>query len=263
MTACLIAVGSNAGDREAHVESAVQAVEWLPRTSLIRRSSLIETVPIGSPTELFLNGCLAIETALQPAALVGELLEIESRGGRIRNRVASGNRSIDLDLLLFGERLVVEPAVTVPHPRMSFRRFVLRPATEIAPSMHHPVCRLSVADLLDCLDMRENVIGIRPPAPLIGASFREKMREVLTSASPGPSWQIKEIDDTTDLGERGGSLKLLIEADRPSAAQREISLPQYTGPRWQTGLVYPDDFLARLPELVAQAVASMVCLSNG
>jgi 2-amino-4-hydroxy-6-hydroxymethyldihydropteridine diphosphokinase len=142
MTRAYVGVGANLGDREGTIRAAVAA---LP--GVLAVSSLRETEPVGVADQpRFLNGVAALETELSARDLLDTLLAVERRLGRER-RERWGPRTIDLDLLLFGEEAIDEPGLTVPHPRLHERRFALEPLAEIAPDALIPG-RGRVANLL-------------------------------------------------------------------------------------------------------------------
>jgi len=117
-------------------------------------SSFLETEPVGFVAQpRFLNGALVLETALEPLALMRGLLAVEKAMGRDRGGVAmaKGPRAIDLDLLLYDEVVMATEELTLPHPEMQERRFVLEPLAEIAPGLVHPVLRLTVGEMLERL----------------------------------------------------------------------------------------------------------------
>lgn len=150
-----IAVGSNLGDRAGLVSSALREVARLPWTSVVRVSALIETEAVGPPGTAgsvqgpYLNGAAEILTSLNPAELIAGLLAVERGLGRERVREGRwGARFIDLDLLLYGGAVIDAAGLTVPHPRMHERRFVLQPLSEIAPGAVHPTFGGTVRDLL-------------------------------------------------------------------------------------------------------------------
>ncbi len=144
-----IALGSNLGDREAILESALVALDGLPDSSLTRVSRWHETDPEGPPGQgPYLNGAVILRTALPARRLLAALLAIERSQGRVREHgLRNGPRTLDLDLLTYGDLICSEPGIEIPHPRFAEREFVLRPLAEIAPELEHPRLRLSV-DLL-------------------------------------------------------------------------------------------------------------------
>jgi 2-amino-4-hydroxy-6-hydroxymethyldihydropteridine diphosphokinase len=148
-------LGSNRGDRRAHLEGAVAALRSAPSLRVLAVSRWIETEPVGGPPgqRRFLNGVLALETALAPAALLDLLQEIERAHGRRRVlEVRHGPRTLDLDLLLHGRRRIVSERLTLPHPGLEQRLFVLRPLAEIAPGLVLPRSRLTVLGRLGELE---------------------------------------------------------------------------------------------------------------
>lgn len=148
-----IALGSNIGDRASALDAAFARLATLPECVLIARSEPVETEPVGPvPQGIFLNAAAVIETTLPPRDLLEAILAIESAGGRDRSRTERwGPRTIDLDLLLYGDRIIAEPGLMVPHPRMHQRRFVLEPLSAIAPDALHPVLMRTVREMLEDL----------------------------------------------------------------------------------------------------------------
>jgi 2-amino-4-hydroxy-6-hydroxymethyldihydropteridine diphosphokinase len=133
LVTAFIGLGSNLDDPPARIRRALQALGALPGTRLVRWSSLYRNPPVGDPDQPdFVNAVAEIETGLAPRELLDSLLAIERAHGRVRDR-PDGPRTLDLDLLLYGERTVHEPGLTIPHPRMLARAFVLLPLAEIAP----------------------------------------------------------------------------------------------------------------------------------
>lgn len=148
-----VALGSNLGDRSGNVRHALAAMSRLTRTALIASSSLHETAPFGGvPQGPYINAAACLETELTPRELLAELLRIERELGRDRaSEKRWGPRTLDLDLLLFGGRVIDEPELKVPHPGMHERLFVLEPLAEIAAGVVHPVLGKAVQDLRDAL----------------------------------------------------------------------------------------------------------------
>ena len=148
-----IGLGSNLGDRRATLLRAIEELNGSPGVSVVKVSSFHETEPVGGPQGQgpYLNAAACIETTLEPPALLHLLHEIEARNGRVR-LVRWGERTLDLDLLLFDDRIVETPELTIPHPRMAVRRFVLEPLSEIAPRAVHPVTGRTVAEMLEDLN---------------------------------------------------------------------------------------------------------------
>ena len=140
MVRAFVGLGSNLGDRERTLERAVAALRRLPETSVRAVSSFRDTAPVGIVDQpRFLNGAVEVETALQPRELLDALLEIERSLGRDRAGVPPGGpRTLDLDLLLYGDAEIDEPGLRVPHPRLTERRFVLEPLLELDPALEAP-----------------------------------------------------------------------------------------------------------------------------
>ncbi len=151
-TPVLIAMGSNSGDRAAHLAAAVQQILALPDTRVLRFADAIETAPVDCPpgSAGFLNSALLIETTLQPRELFAMLQQIERDAGRIKT-TRNAPRTIDLDVLLFGDHIINDADFVVPHPRMLERAFVLIPAAQIAPDMRHPQTEMSLRHALERL----------------------------------------------------------------------------------------------------------------
>jgi len=142
-----IALGSNLGDRHAHLDYAVSALASLLEN--VRVSTYHETLPVGMslPQPLFLNAAAIGETTLPARTLLDALLQIEQARGRERPH-GRASRTLDLDLILWGSLLVDEPGLIVPHPRFRDRRFVLAPLAEIGPELRDPVSGRTIDELL-------------------------------------------------------------------------------------------------------------------
>ena len=153
MPRSLIALGSNLGDRSATLERAVESLAAVPHSKILARSRWHETAPVGGPSgqQAFLNGAVLLETNLTALPLLEALRAVERTLGRIRDQ-RWGARTIDVDLLLYDQQVIETPVLSVPHPRMAFRRFVLRGAVEIAPDWVHPTIGWTLRALLMHLD---------------------------------------------------------------------------------------------------------------
>jgi 3-oxoacyl-[acyl-carrier protein] reductase len=176
-------LGSNLGDRRGQLESALAALEQEDGVRVARVSPLYETAPVGGPAGQgpYLNAVVEVETSLGPRELLQTLLRIEQSLGRVRLE-RDGPRTIDLDLLLYGDRILHEPDLVVPHPRLHQRLFVLRPLADLAPGLVHPVEHRTIADLL------ARVQGLRPvadwPQPPAGRELLGK-RALVTGSTSG------------------------------------------------------------------------------
>jgi 2-amino-4-hydroxy-6-hydroxymethyldihydropteridine diphosphokinase len=194
---CYIAIGSNQGERLALCHAAIDQLAALPQSRLGRRSSWYETEPVfvgtcaerakqGPPLSLhsepapgwFINGVVELTTTLVPRRLLDECLRIERQFGRRRvnrshnapvRQSPSGDhppfsRPIDLDLLFYGGAVISEPGLTIPHPRLHLRRFVLVPMAELEPGFVHPVLHTTVGELLSRLTDDHAVRRLEPAA---------------------------------------------------------------------------------------------------
>jgi 2-amino-4-hydroxy-6-hydroxymethyldihydropteridine diphosphokinase len=142
-----LSLGSNVGDREAQLRDAENRLAQLGR--LIAVSSFYETEPVEFTRQpWFLNCAVAIETSSTPEDLMASILRIEEEMGR-RRLQNKGPRSIDIDILLFADAIVQSSELTIPHPAMHQRRFVLEPLAEIAPQALHPMSKKTIHELLD------------------------------------------------------------------------------------------------------------------
>jgi 2-amino-4-hydroxy-6-hydroxymethyldihydropteridine diphosphokinase len=153
MPTVYLGLGANLGKRRETIDAALARLADHPAICVGAVSALIETAPVGGPAGQpnYLNGAAAIETNLDPAALLAELKRIEHDLGR-RDGPRWGPRPIDLDILLYGDLVLDSPDLTIPHPRLRERRFVLEPLAEIAPDAIDPVTGLAVRALLARLD---------------------------------------------------------------------------------------------------------------
>lgn len=149
-----VGLGANLGEPEAQVRRAITALQALPDTRLLATSSLYRSAPVGVGEQPdFINAVTAIETGLSARALLDELLAIEARFGRRRD-FPGAPRTLDLDLLLYGDRVIAEPGLVVPHPHMHQRAFVLAPLAEIAPDAVVPGKGAVAALLASCANQK-------------------------------------------------------------------------------------------------------------
>jgi 2-amino-4-hydroxy-6-hydroxymethyldihydropteridine diphosphokinase len=160
-----VGIGSNIGDRVTHCRAALDRLRLLPDTTLTRVSPFFESAPQeGVEGGLFLNAVAEIATTLPPRRLLDHLHEIEAALGRATDHAPGGERTMDLDVLLYGDVVMHEPGLTIPHPRMAERRFVLAPLVAIAPAVRHPVLGITVTELLRRLGPEASALplGARP-----------------------------------------------------------------------------------------------------
>jgi 2-amino-4-hydroxy-6-hydroxymethyldihydropteridine diphosphokinase len=142
-----LSLGSNVGDRAQHLRDAIERLKAMGKVEAL--SSFYETEPVEvTEQDWFLNCAVALETSESPTRLMEDLLTIERDMGRVRNQV-KGPRVIDIDILLFGDEVINAPGVTIPHPAMQQRRFVLEPLAEIAADKPHPVLKKTSRELLE------------------------------------------------------------------------------------------------------------------
>jgi 2-amino-4-hydroxy-6-hydroxymethyldihydropteridine diphosphokinase len=175
-----IGIGTNLGDRLANYHEALERIGKLRQTRIVRQSSIYETEPVGEVIGPFLNGAVEVETEFSAEHLMQQLLSIERSMGRRRVRMPkraqmakrvrlpkdalrpkSKPRIIDLDLLFFNNELIDSPKLTVPHPRVQERRFVLVPMSELAPALIHPRLNASISELLAGLKSAQRVVLMR------------------------------------------------------------------------------------------------------
>ena len=139
MTRAYVGLGANLGDRERTLRTAVDALAAADGVEVVALSALRETEPVGVGAQpRFLNGAVSLDTTLPARRLLDLLLATEQRFGRVRVPGEHGPRTLDLDLLLYGDERIVEPGLTLPHPRLHERRFVLEPLAELAPGLVVP-----------------------------------------------------------------------------------------------------------------------------
>ncbi len=155
MTTAYLSLGSNIGERQAQLQQALARIGR--HGSVCSVSSFYETEPVEFTDQAwFLNCAAALETGEAPQELMQSLLQIEQEMGRKRSQ-NKGPRTIDIDILLFGDQVISTPSLTVPHPAMAKRRFVLEPLAEIAPDVRHPVLNKTIRELLEDLPPGQKV----------------------------------------------------------------------------------------------------------
>jgi len=158
-TRAFIGLGANLGDPEAQVRRAFAALAELPGTRLLAASSLYRSAPVAYTVQPdFVNAVAQVETRLGAEALLRELLATEARFGRAR-QFPNAPRTLDLDLLLYGDRVIIDPVLGVHHPRMHERAFLLAPLAEIAPDTMIPGKGRAGALLAACVDQKIEKIG--------------------------------------------------------------------------------------------------------
>jgi len=178
MARCLVGCGSNVGGRRDFLDRAMELLRFMPGVTLVGVSRYRDTRPIGGPPGqgTFLNGACLIETDLAPHDVLGMLAAVENTLHRTRDE-RWGPRTVDLDLLLYEDLVLESDSLTVPHPRMATRRFVLEPCVEIAPDLVHPVTACTLERLLDSISASHPhvaVVGIPGSgAPEIAAAVAD------------------------------------------------------------------------------------------
>lgn len=152
-------MGTNLGDKVGHFRAALSVMESWDHTEITGRSGLYRSAPVGyADQDCFLNMAVRLRTRLGPPELLAALQAVEHSQGRDRSGPRFGPRTLDLDILLFDDRILETKALTIPHPRMDKRRFVLRPLCDIDPTVSHPGLDATVRALLDRLDPSEQPV---------------------------------------------------------------------------------------------------------
>jgi len=143
-----IGIGSNVGDKKGNFVEALARLAKLPDTKILKESSLYESEPLGDSKAWYVNGVIEIETKFKPDVLLQKFKNIERAMGRKKVKKRWGDRIIDLDILLYDALIFHKKNVTIPHPEMANRNFVLVPLSEIAPQVIHPELGVTISELL-------------------------------------------------------------------------------------------------------------------
>jgi 2-amino-4-hydroxy-6-hydroxymethyldihydropteridine diphosphokinase len=240
MAFALLALGSNLGDRRATLEQAVERLAVHAQIRVLARSAWHETAAVGGPADQppFLNGAVTIETSLSPAALLATVEQIEQQLERTRH-ARWGPRTIDLDLLLYDQLVSQSPQLTLPHPRMSFRRFVLGPACEIAADWQHPTIGWTLGELLAHLDQA-------PPYIAMASTSGSYVRQLVETLATGLPVQVildparpDASGDSADPSGRAWQRQIEL-LDRRAAALEAV-------PWRQVGWIVSDYWLGQMP----------------
>jgi 2-amino-4-hydroxy-6-hydroxymethyldihydropteridine diphosphokinase len=203
---CLIAFGSNEGDSGTTYREVGKRLEGIACGGVLA-SQLVATAAVGGPKQNdFLNGAFRVATELSPRELHQALISIETEFGRER-RQRWGSRRIDLDLLLYGERVYSDSRLQVPHPRMSFRRFVLQPASEIAAEMIHPISGLTIHELLSRINHLPNELWWITAQVAVASTLIGELKEEF------PDWHFRLVPRTDPAVHDGAPLPKLIVSD--------------------------------------------------
>jgi 2-amino-4-hydroxy-6-hydroxymethyldihydropteridine diphosphokinase len=152
-----LGIGSNLGERRVNIDKAVLLLKENPDISIVQVSTIYETDPVGGPAQAkFLNGVIELNTDLKPLELLTELQNVESRLGRVRTGLKNQPRTLDLDILLFDELVMNTQQLTIPHCLIQDRFFVLKPFSDIAPKVIHPVFKKTIKQLFNNLNVKLN-----------------------------------------------------------------------------------------------------------
>ena len=160
MNTAYIGVGSNLGDKLDNCRKAIELIDNIENCTVMKQSGFYRTEPVGvASQDWYVNGVICVETGLSAQDLLRSLLSIETHMGRVRKK-RWGSRIIDLDILLYENRVIDEKTLTIPHPLMHMRKFVLIPMVQLDPDLIHPVLGKAMFELLD--DLAEERQGIMP-----------------------------------------------------------------------------------------------------
>lgn len=227
MADSLIALGANLGDRHATLDAAVARLASAPGVSLLGRSAWLPSVPVGGPPGQgeFLNGVARVSSNLVAEDLLGLLTDIEAGLGRAR-RVRWGARPIDLDLLMHDGLVEQSPRLTLPHPRMTFRPFVMGPAADVAPEWVHPVLGATLAALATQLRDGGDWIALwgAPPAARRALSHAA-LERFSGTAAPADQISVDRIPGDLAPSEQGGGAWLLVRPRGARGGRHALDIP--------------------------------------
>jgi len=231
MPTCLIGLGANLGDRQEALGRAIKQLAQHPEIRLLGVSRWHETRPAGGPANqpAYLNGAATVETTLAPLALLAVLQDVENQLGRRRQQRWEA-RPVDLDLLLYEDHVEQSVKLTVPHPRMAWRRFVLEPAAEIAPSMLHPITGRSIAQLLDHLNTTPPYVAV---TGTVGSANTDFTRRLTAACSADGLFDPAPFDTPGSTDPSGIALAIALECLRRRARLLSARYPRWSDPeRW-------------------------------
>jgi 2-amino-4-hydroxy-6-hydroxymethyldihydropteridine diphosphokinase len=143
-----IGIGSNLGNKRENYLEALDRIAKLPKTRILKESSVYESEPHGDSKEWYINGVIQIETEFKPEALLEKFKNIERAMGRKKVRKKWGARIIDLDIVLYDSLIMSKKSLKIPHPEMQNRKFVLVPLSELGPQVIHPILGMTISELL-------------------------------------------------------------------------------------------------------------------
>ena len=260
----LIAFGSNQGDSMQVFEASIDALQRIAGIEVVAYSEPIWTTPvtgtsgsISTPSteeqKPYLNAVIRIETRLNPSELHLQTAAIEHQFGRVR----AGRwraRTIDLDLLLLGGHVVDTRSLTLPHPRMSFRRFVLEPAAEIAANVVHPTSQCSMAELLKRINSPVKTMALIASSSRVPAAALENFVHLLSKKKS--QWKFEKVFSAEKLSQLDSNLTIVVTFDLHASDPQDTSWQklkqsalQFAGPTLH--LKNTSNFEATLNELVA------------
>lgn len=163
-----VGLGSNEGDREAHLVAALESLSRIDAVAVLHTSSLYESAPIGPAQPRYLNAAVALACDLAPQRLLAICKHIERERGRTRGGPRWGPRPLDLDILLWEERVIADATLQVPHLQVHKRRFALQPLLELCPDLRHPILGRTVSELLAALEPQDVLPHESPHWPPCG-----------------------------------------------------------------------------------------------